>query len=190
MVWKDFDGPTKWTVATIAVSICLAVAGLVYGLVVAFSGTPLSDDLTYSDEFGPDVTVHPGLDPGDSPTTGYPVHPYSILHLWVNATGGVNVIVNDSVGQVIYDGSTPLNLSYFAVAGGYYEVTLLPMESNVTVMQTLIVERLPAPASQSELNALRVGTLISLTLLAVAFLVSVLSIAYHLATIGRRPKGP
>ena len=190
MVEEKSRGPTHLTMAVVMVAVCMVAGTAAYAaFVLSSSGRPLSDDETYSTEYGPTTSVLPNRDPGLSPSSGFGVHPYSVLHLLVNTTGPTSIVVSDPVGFIILNTSAPLNFSYFAVIGGYYTVTYTPLAYNITITETFSVERMELPASQADLESLRGVFIISTALMAIAFLAAMLSIVYLLVGLDRRMKG-
>lgn len=165
-------GPAMRTYVVIVVAVGLVTAGLLYALVAVHWGTPPGDQDSYVGKLGPDITVQPGLNPGDSPISGYYVLANSILHLWVNATGPILVVVTNPENYVIHEADAPVNLTYFATVGGYYEVTLIPKSSDVTAMLTVTSEPLQLAGSYRE------ALLISLTMIVAGFSMAVLMIVF------------
>jgi hypothetical protein len=170
-----------------AIVVCVAMANAL--LALTSTGNPLADNTTYGTEYGPNISITPNRDPGDSWTTGYPVHAYSVIHFWVNATGETFVTIVDPVGVVVHETYAPCNFTCFAVIDGYYEETVSVNATNVTVTETSIVERLPAPASQSDFEALRETSLMSIALIGFASAISMVSFATLLLRIDRKFKG-
>ncbi len=170
-----------------AIVVCVAMVNAL--LALTSTGNPLADDTTYSTEYGPNISITPNRDPGDSWTTGYGVHAYSLIHFWVNATGETFVTIVDPVGVVVHETYAPCNFTCFAAIGGFYEEIVSVNATNVTVTETSIVERFPAPASQADLQALRETSLMSIALIGVASATSMVSFAALLLRIDRRFNG-
>jgi len=186
----NLHGRMRLVVVVVIAAICIAAASAIYAsLALNSSQSPLSDDDTYSTEYGPTTSVMPGRDPGLSPSTGYPVHPYSTINLLVNTTGPTSIVVSDPVGFVILNSSAPCNFSYFAVIGGYYTATYTPLAYNITITETFSVERMELPASQTDLENMRGVLIISTALTTIAFLAAVLSIIYLLVGLEKRMRG-
>jgi hypothetical protein len=179
-----------WRMAVILIAaIVVMIAGVTNALLSLSSrGNPLSDNDIYQTDYGPTTSVSPGRNSGDSWISGFPVHPYSVIHLWVNSTGQVFIKIADPVGSVLQETYAPCNFSCFATIGGSYEVTIMVSAANVTVTETFDAQRLPMPASQSDLEHFREAALISIILIGISSAVSMVSIALLLVGNDRRKK--